>query len=126
MLVFYILLLLGFSESREHEISINEETSIGTIIFDLNSLSSSLITYQLLESSSLLFFNSTTNLITISKRIDRDTLCPNDDYCTKCYLNIKLYDMFYYDILLLKFQINDINDNQPSFSSNTYSISLRY
>ncbi len=108
MLVFYILLLLGFSESREHEISINEETSIGTIIFDLNSLSSSLITYQLLESSSLLFFNSTTNLITISKRIDRDTL----------------YDMFYYDILLLKFQINDINDNQPSFSSNTYSISL--
>jgi len=32
--------------------------------------------------------------------------------------------MFYYDILLLKFQINDINDNQPSFSSNTYSISL--
>lgn len=125
MLVLYILLLLlGFSESREHEISINEETPIGTIIFDLNSLSSSLITYQLLESSSLLFFNSTTNLISITKRIDRDTLCPNDDQCSKCYLNIKLYDMFYYDILLLKFQINDINDNQPSFTSNTYSISL--
>jgi hypothetical protein len=127
MLLFYILLsflLIGFSESREHEISINEETPIGTIIFDLNSLSSSLITYQLLESSSLLFFNSTTNLISILKRIDRDTLCPNDDQCSKCYLNIKLYDMFYYDILLLKFQINDINDNSPSFSSNTYSISL--
>ncbi|CAF0772538.1 unnamed protein product [Adineta steineri] len=125
MLLFYILLLLiGFSESREHEISINEETPINTIIFDLNSLSSSLITYQLLESSSLLYFNSTTNLISISKRIDRDTLCPNDELCSKCYLTIKLYDMFYYDILLLKFQINDINDNQPIFSSNTYSISL--
>ncbi|CAF0908534.1 unnamed protein product [Adineta steineri] len=125
MLLFYILLLIiGFSESREHEISINEETPINTIIFDLNSLSSSLITYQLLESSSLLYFNSTTNLISISKRIDRDTLCPNDELCSKCYLTIKLYDMFYYDILLLKFQINDINDNQPIFSSNTYSISL--
>ena len=32
--------------------------------------------------------------------------------------------MFYYDILLLKFPIQDINDNPPSFSSNTYSISL--
>ena len=125
MLLFYILLLLlGFSESREHKISINEETPIGTIIFDLNSLSSSSITYQLLESSPLLFFNSTTNLISIKKRIDRDTLCPNDDLCQNCYLTIKLYDMFYYDILLLKFQINDINDNPPVFSSNTYSISL--
>lgn len=125
MLVFYILfLLIGFSETREHEITINEETSIGTIIFDLNTLSTSIITYQLLESSSLLFFNSTTNLITIIKRIDRDTLCPNDEQCLKCYLNIKLYDIIHYDTLLLKFQINDINDNQPSFSSNTYSISL--
>jgi hypothetical protein len=125
MLLFSILfLLIGFSESREHKISLDEETPIGTIIFDLNSLSSSKITYQLLESSPLLFFNSTTNLISIIKRIDRDTLCPNDDLCSKCYLTIKLYDMFYYDILLLKFQINDINDNKPVFSSNTYSISL--
>ncbi|UJR31553.1 hypothetical protein I4U23_019040 [Adineta vaga] len=124
MLVFYVLLLIGLSQCREHEISINEETPIDTIIFDLNSLSSTVITYQLLESSSLLYFNSTTNLITISKRIDRDTLCPNDDQCSKCYLTIKLYDMYYYDILLLKFKINDINDNQPIFSSNTYSISL--
>jgi hypothetical protein len=123
--IILLLLLIGFTESREHEISINEETPIGTIIFDLNSLSSSsLITYQLLETSSLLYFNSTTNLISIAKRIDRDTLCPNDDQCSKCYLNIKLYDMSYYDILLLKFQINDINDNTPSFSSSTYSISL--
>lgn len=129
MLVFYIpllvLSLVGFSETREHEITINEETPIGTIVFDLNSLSTSTtINYQLLESSSLLLFNSTTNLISIRKRIDRDTLCPNDDRCSQCFINIKLYDMFNYDILLLKFKINDINDNQPSFSSNTYSISL--
>ncbi|CAF1671206.1 unnamed protein product, partial [Adineta ricciae] len=124
MLLFYIFLLIGLSQCREHEISINEETPIDTIIFDLNSLSTTVITYQLLESSSLLHFNSTTNLISISKRIDRDTLCPNDDQCSKCYLTIKLYDMYYYDILLLKFKINDINDNQPIFSSNTYSISL--
>ncbi|CAF1006458.1 unnamed protein product [Rotaria sordida] len=129
-LIIYIFLLVGFSESRELEIIINEETPIGTNIFDLNSLSSSssssssLITYQLLESSSLLFFNSTTNIISISKRIDRDILCPNDDLCSTCYLIMKFYDMFYYDILLLKFKINDINDNQPIFSSNTYSISL--
>ena len=124
MLLFYIFLLIGLSQCREHEISINEETPIDTIIFDLNSLSSTVITYQLLESSSLLHFNSTTNLVSISKRIDRDTLCPNDDQCSKCYLLIKLYDMYYYDILLLKFKINDINDNQPTFSSNTYSLSL--
>lgn len=119
-----LLLLIGFSESREHQISLNEETPIGTIIFDLNTLSSSLITYQLLETSSLLYFNSTNNFISVIKRIDRDTLCPNDDICSTCFLTIKLYDMFHYDILLLKFQIHDINDNPPSFSSNTYSISL--
>ena len=119
-----LLVLLGFSESREHQISLNEETPIGTIIFDLNTLSSSPITYQLLETSSLLFFNSTNNFISVLKRIDRDTLCPNDDLCSTCFLTIKLYDMFHYDILLLKFQIHDINDNPPSFSSNTYSISL--
>ncbi|CAF3763046.1 unnamed protein product [Rotaria sp. Silwood1] len=130
MLLIYILLFLfiGFSESREREIVINEEISIGTIVFDLNSISplssSSLITYQLLESSSLLYFNSTTNSIIIIKRIDRDTLCPNDDLCLTCYITMKFYDIFYYDILLLKFKINDINDNQPIFNSNTYTISL--
>lgn len=130
MLALYVLLLLlvGPSESREHEISINEETPIGTVIFDLNTLSSpsasSSITYQFLESSSLLLFNATTNVISIGKRIDRDTLCPNDPLCSKCHLTMKLYDMFYYDILLLRFAIKDINDNQPIFSSNTYSISL--
>lgn len=125
MLLFYVpLLLFGFAQSREHEIAIHEETPVHTVIFDLNSLSSSVVTYQLLESSSLLHFNATSNLVSISKRIDRDTLCPNDEQCAKCYLTIKLYDMYYYDILLLKFKINDINDNQPVFSSNTYSISL--
>ncbi|UJR15132.1 hypothetical protein I4U23_002097 [Adineta vaga] len=121
----FFLLLPALIQSRQHEISLNEETPLGTIIFDLNTLSSSSsITYQLLESSSLLAFNSSTNLISIAKRIDRDTLCPNDDTCSKCQLTIKFYDMFYYDILLLIFNINDINDNPPIFSSNTYSISL--
>ncbi|CAF1127662.1 unnamed protein product [Adineta steineri] len=127
MHLFYILLFLvlpTFIESRQQEVSLNEETPIGTIIFDLNTLSSSAITYQLLESSSLISFNSTTNLISISKRIDRDTLCPYDDTCSKCQITMKFYDMFYYDILLLIFNINDINDNPPIFSSNTYSISL--
>jgi hypothetical protein len=122
--VFLILLFPNFIASRQQEIFLNEESPIGTIIFDLNTLSSSSITYQLLESSSLLSFNSTTNLISISKRIDRDTLCPNDDTCSKCHITIKFYDMFYYDILLLIFNINDINDNSPIFSSNSYSISL--
>ena len=124
MLLLYILLVIGFSESHEYEISIDEESPIDTIVLNLTSLASSRITYQLLEGSSLLYFNSTTNLISISKRIDRDTLCPNDDQCSQCFLTVKLYDMFHYDILLLKFKINDINDNQPMFSSNTYSISL--
>lgn len=119
-----VLLLPLLTESRQQDISLNEETPIGTIIFNLNTLSSSSITYQLLESSSLLAFNSSTNLISISKRIDRDTLCPNDDTCSKCHLTMKFYDMFYYDILILKFNINDINDNPPIFSSNSYSISL--
>ncbi len=119
-----LLLFPAFIESRQQEISLNEETPIGTIIFDLNTLSSSSITYQLLETSSLLSFNTTTNLISILKRIDRDTLCPNDDTCSKCQITMKFYDMFYYDILLLIFNINDINDNSPIFSSNSYSISL--
>ncbi|CAM4977621.1 unnamed protein product [Rotaria socialis] len=127
-LLYCLLLLVLFSstliESAQQEIFLNEETPIGTIIFDLNTLSPSLITYQLLESSSLLSFNSSTNLISISKRIDRDTLCPNDDTCSKCQITIKFYDMFNYEILLLIFNINDINDNSPIFSSNTYSISL--
>ena len=124
VVVLLLLLLPPLIESREQEISLNEETPLGTIIFDLNTLSSSSITYQLLESSSLLAFNSSTNLITIAKRIDRDTLCPNDDTCSKCHLTMKFYDMFYYDILILKFNINDINDNPPIFSSHSYSISL--
>ncbi|CAF4019153.1 unnamed protein product [Rotaria sp. Silwood2] len=127
MRLFYILLLLllpSLIECSQQEIFLNEETPIGTIIFDLNSLSNSSITYQLLESSSLLSFNSTTNRISISKRIDRDTLCPYDDTCSKCDITIKFYDMFNHKILLLIFNINDINDNSPIFSSNTYSISL--
>ena len=130
MHLFYVLLILPtYIESRQQEIYLSEETPIGTIIFNLNNLSSSLsssssaITYQLLESSSLLFFNSTANLILISKRIDRDILCPNDDTCSKCQITMKFYDMFNYDILLLIFNINDINDNSPMFSSNTYSVS---
>ncbi|CAF4750686.1 unnamed protein product [Rotaria socialis] len=124
LLIIYLLVLVGFAESRQYEIFLNEEAPINTIIYDLNNLSPSQITYQLLESSSLLHFNSTTNLISISKRIDRDVLCPYDEQCTKCSLTMKLYNMSSYDILILKFKINDINDNQPTFSSNTYSISL--
>ncbi|CAF2797722.1 unnamed protein product [Rotaria sp. Silwood2] len=96
MRLFYILLLLllpSLIECSQQEIFLNEETPIGTIIFDLNSLSNSSITYQLLESSSLLSFNSTTNRISISKRIDRDTLCPYDDTCSKCDITIKFYDI---------------------------------
>lgn len=114
---------MGFVESRQHEIFLDEETPIGTTIFNLSTLSPSLITYQLLESSSLLHFNSTTNLISITKRIDRDILCPYDDHCTKCSITMKFYNMSSYDVFLLKFKINDINDNQPIFSSNAYSMS---
>jgi hypothetical protein len=124
VLLVLLVLLPVLVESRQQEVFLNEETPIGTIIFDLNTLSSSPITYQLLESSSLLSFNSSSNLIAISKRIDRDTLCPNDDTCSKCHISMKFYDMFYYDILSLIFNINDINDNLPIFSSNSYSISL--
>lgn len=124
MFLLYMLLLPIFVQSRQQEISFNEETPIGTIIFDLNTLSPSSITYQLLESSPLLTFNATSNLVSISKRIDRDTLCSNDDTCSKCVITMKFYDMFYYNILVLVFNINDINDNTPTFSSNTYSISL--
>jgi len=121
----YLLLLLPLViQSRQQDIALNEETPLGTIVFDLNTLSSSTITYQLLESSSLLTFNSTTNQIIIAKRIDRDTLCPNDDNCSNCFIYMKFYDMFYYDILQLNVRIIDINDNLPLFSSNSYSISL--
>ncbi|CAF1300886.1 unnamed protein product [Rotaria sordida] len=123
--LFYILLFLpSLIKCNQQEIFLSEETPIDTIIFDLNTLSNSLITYQLLESSSLLSFNSTTNLIKISKRIDRDTLCPYDDSCLKCQITMKFYDMFNHKIFLLIFNINDINDNSPIFTSNTYSISL--
>ncbi|CAF1187632.1 unnamed protein product [Rotaria sp. Silwood1] len=127
MRLLYILLLLflfSLIKCNQQEIFLNEETPIGTIIFDLNSLSNISITYQLLESSSLLLFNSTTNYISILKRIDRDILCPYDENCSKCHITIKFYDMFNHKILLLIFNINDINDNSPIFSSNTYSISL--
>lgn len=121
-----LLIVLSFplTKSAQQEIFLHEETPIGTTIFDLNTLSPSYITYQLLESSSMLSFNSTTNLISISNRIDRDTLCPNDDNCSKCQITIKFYDMFNYEILLLIFRIKDINDNTPIFSSHTYSIAL--
>jgi hypothetical protein len=121
LLLCLVLLLVN---AREQEIYFNEETPIGTTIFDLNTLSSFSISYQLLESSSLLTFNTTTNLISIARRIDRDSLCPDDRTCRKCSLMMKFYDMFHHDILQLIFHINDINDNSPNFSSSTYSISV--
>lgn len=119
-----LVLLLTLVDAREHEISLNEETPIGSEIFDLNTLSSFPISYQLLESSSFFVFNSSTNRISIARRIDRDTLCPTDFNCSKCFLTMKFYDMFHYEIVQLIFSIVDLNDNSPHFSSTSYSLTV--
>ncbi|CAF1209592.1 unnamed protein product [Didymodactylos carnosus] len=126
-LIYSIMTFSFIFTNTINDVLLREELPIGSIVYDLKKLSQQRnqpSTYQLLESSSLFTFNSTTNLITVAKRIDRDTLCPNDENCNSCIFKIKLYDMMTHSIILLNIIIEDVNDNAPIFSSNLYSIQI--
>ncbi|UJR10038.1 hypothetical protein I4U23_014261 [Adineta vaga] len=137
-LFFLILLLLIQSIhtaiQRLPSISLNEQSSIGTSIYDLSriypSTSKNLIQFAFLSDSSphnsFFIVDSLTGRITIKRMIDREELCQTHTCnCDRCLLTLELIASSQtVDILSLDIIIENINDNRPIFPVSTFQIRL--
>ena len=115
-------------------ISLNEQSNIGTSIYDLSrvypSTAKNLIQFAFLSDSSphnsFFIVDSLTGRISIKRMIDREELCRTHTCsCDRCLLTLELVASSQtVDILSLDIIIDNINDNQPSFPVSTFQIRL--
>ncbi|CAF1637189.1 unnamed protein product, partial [Adineta ricciae] len=106
-------------------ISLHEQSSIGTSIYDLSriypSTSKNLIQFAFLSDTSphnsFFIVDSLTGRISIKRMIDREELCQTHICnCDRCLLTLELIASSQtVDILSLEITIENINDNQPIF-----------
>ncbi|CAF2548808.1 unnamed protein product [Rotaria sp. Silwood2] len=120
---------------RLPSISLNEQSSIGTSIYDLTrvypSSSNNLIKFSFLYDSSshnsFFIVDSLTGRISIKRMIDREELCQTHTCnCERCLLTLEIIasTLQTIDILSLDIIIENINDNQPIFPTLTFQIRL--
>ncbi|CAF1029932.1 unnamed protein product [Rotaria magnacalcarata] len=120
---------------RLPSISLNEQSSIGTSIYDLTrvypSSSKNLIKFSFLYDSSphnsFFIVDSLTGRISIKRMIDREELCQTHTCnCERCLLTLEIIASAStkIDILSLDIIIENINDNQPLFPTSTFQIRL--
>lgn len=128
MNLFTLLFIINsLSNSSPISIRIPEELSLSTVIFTVTNSTSN---YRLFDSgrnqNSFVFYNSSTGNLHLTRSIDREQLCSEHICsCDHCRLTIELIEwQTPYRLIQLEFEIDDLNDNSPFFSSKNFSIRL--
>ena len=132
MFLFIFIRICSSALQRLPSISLNEQSSIGTSIYDLRRVYSSKTSIQfsfLSDSSShnsFFILDSLTGHISIKRMIDREELCQTHTCnCQRCLLTLEIIASSQtIDILSLDILIENINDNPPKFPLSIFIIRL--
>ena len=75
------------------------------------------------ENKDLFKIKEETGIIRTGKKIDRDTLCPQEESCS-IDLDVVIKPVEYFEIIKMKINILDINDHTPKFPTETLDFQI--